>query len=627
MAKKIVTSNKIVRKSSKSSSPLDVSKKVIKPTTKRVGGRTFSSVAPIQTPQGEFTLSKRDQKRILGRKSVYARQKARDKAWEKGEDTYETDDGTRLYDTKTRKLLAKRQPTTLSNINKIEEVPKMTKRLDTLSNKGIVTDTEGNQRYADGSFITEDWQPTERAQREQKDEYESVLEEMRKSLDAETQAQIRNVQQKFSQRKLQQEKINKAQEAQMQNALLMGGVSGAGSSAQYAPISSQGIMMAQESYGVSKLAELDSEEQDLIAQARQAQSEGNFQILEKKLALAEEKRKEKLDAAAELNKQVAEQNKKLEERQQIIDRENAISDLFAQGVTDPQSIMTQLRGTGLESTAKEVNDTVSLLSGIGGTGIVGEYNFYAAQARSKGQVPMDFIAYQNEDANRKKSIAKAGVSTGTSGLTYNTAQEKVITRVDKDVSNNPSYKRTASMQTFADNVDVALSQGTGVGDIAAINQFQKVIDEGAVTRDQDVRLIQGAQSVANRLKTKLKRLEKGEQLSPDTRAEIRKTVDDILIAQRKAIANDPFIKAKKKELERNGVDPMDTIFGELEGYSSQTGDDNSLIDKGEEAKSTIDKFITENDDESTNEMIYKFYDKGMSDIAIYEYLQARGLLK
>lgn len=45
------------------------------------------------------------------------------------------------------------------------------------------------------------------------------------------------------------------------------------------------------------------------------------------------------------------------------------------------------------------------------SGIVGEYQFFADQEKAAGRVPISFNEYQNIDANRKKSIARAGAST------------------------------------------------------------------------------------------------------------------------------------------------------------------------------------------------------------------------
>jgi predicted XRE-type DNA-binding protein len=162
-----------------------------------------------------------------------------------------------------------------------------------------------------------------------------------------------------------------------------------------------------------------------------------------------------------------------------------------------------------------------------------------------------------------------GKSAGQNTLGgYNDEQNKKISAIDTAISKNATYTKTSNMRSYADNVLVSLSQGTGAGDLAAINQFQKVIDEGAVTRDQDVKLIQSSQSLSNRLSTYVNRLVKGEQLSPDIRREIANAVNTLYSAQINALEKDPFVSAKKKELERFGINPNDTIIGELGAYSA-----------------------------------------------------------
>lgn len=149
---------------------------------------------------------------------------------------------------------------------------------------------------------------------------------------------------------------------------------------------------------------------------------------------------------------------------------------------------------------------------------------------------------------------------------YNEDQNKFISSLSDKVSKNETYKKTQNMLTYKTNVEVSLNQGTGAGDLAAINQFQKVIDEGAVTRDQDVKLIQDSQSLVNKLQTQAKKLAKGEQLSPELRSQMNTAVNSIYDAQKQALMKDPFINAKASEVVRYGVDPMDTILGEIGLY-------------------------------------------------------------
>jgi len=171
---------------------------------------------------------------------------------------------------------------------------------------------------------------------------------------------------------------------------------------------------------------------------------------------------------------------------------------------------------------------------------------------------------------------------------YDEEQNKKITSIDDKISKNETYKKTSNMRSYADNVSTSLSLQTGTGDLAAINQFQKVIDEGAVTRDQDVKLIQSSQSLINTLGTKIKGLTKGEQLSPALRSQMKAAVDGLYKAQIEALAKDPFINSKKLELERYGISVDDTIIGELGAYSVGGNTVNPQNSSNAEEKAFID---------------------------------------
>ena len=170
------------------------------------------------------------------------------------------------------------------------------------------------------------------------------------------------------------------------------------------------------------------------------------------------------------------------------------------------------------------------------------------------------------EEKRRFNVKEAKTTSGFGQYTED--QLKAITKINQDVSKNATYAKTTSMRTFADNVTAALAIGNGVSDIAAINQFQKVIDEGAVTRDQDVNLIQSAQSLANTLQTKLKGLQKGDKLSVTQRTQMRTIVENLYQSQVKALLKDPYIAAKTKETGLYGITTADTVLGELGGFQS-----------------------------------------------------------
>ena len=194
--------------------------------------------------------------------------------------------------------------------------------------------------------------------------------------------------------------------------------------------------------------------------------------------------------------------------------------------------------------------------------------------------------YKLELANNARIANGSSSGSGISGE-YTEKQLKAITKINQDVSKNSTYSKTTSMRGFADNVIASLSIGNGVSDIAAINQFQKVIDEGAVTRDQDVVLIQSAQSLMGTLKTKLKSLEKGDKLGTDQRNQMRQLVEKLYDSQVKALLKDPYVASKKTEAELYGLTIKDTILGELGSFI----DKEDQIDPVEDLQNDIEQLM------------------------------------
>lgn len=288
--------------------------------------------------------------------------------------------------------------TTISNANKIDQVSKNVGDLNNYSQKGVQTDAAGTPRYADGSFVPE--QTTEADTSDEDASINSLLDNMKASTDATAANQISNIQAQFAIRKQQQQQSNMRQEKKVQNALLMGGATGQGSSAQYAPVSSEGIISAQESYGVQQLAQLDTQENSLIAEARAAQDAGNYKVMEDKLALVKEKRKEKVDAATKLNDQIAEQNQKAREEYLQSAKDEAITDAYSQGVTDVPSIMKELQKKGITATAADVSAALKN-SGVEDINKI-------AQAAAENGAPLDVLAKIGKAQTVNDAIIAAG---------------------------------------------------------------------------------------------------------------------------------------------------------------------------------------------------------------------------
>lgn len=391
--------------------------------------------------------------------------------------------------------------TTISNQNKIQQVPQMVSKVNELSQgRGLTTDGT-TTRYADGTIYNDNYSDpvvpqgaspiygsvngignrvvgynmpnfatgaltstyfdsgTSTPKQTKEDaQIDELMASMKAQTDAITASKIASIQQKFSTLREQQRQINEAQKGAINTALLTGGVTGKGSTAQYAPISSEGIVASQLNYGLQQIAQLDAQETDLINAAKEAQMSQDFKLLDRKLAEVEKIRAEKAKSTEELNKKLAEQNQKAREKMIQATRDNALSDLYSQGITDPTQLLEALNKNSGDFTLKEINeglqnlvpegldDLVKTLRqngapqdviqkvlsspnineayknagmfGAGGTGIIGEYNFYRAQAQAQGVNPVDFNTYQNMDANRKAKVASAGVVTAGAPTSY-----------------------------------------------------------------------------------------------------------------------------------------------------------------------------------------------------------------
>lgn len=246
------------------------------------------------------------------------------------------------------------QSTTTLSSDKSTDIANNNAKLDQLGNKGISTDADGNATYADGSYY-DDSSNSATDYSDQDKQIQDLMDTIKENTDASTKAQIDNLQQKYDQLRSDQTDVNARSEKDVTTSLLKGGVTGQGSSAQYAPISSTGIINAQENYGIKQLAALDSQENDAIATARQAQTTANNQLLEQQIDQINAIRNQKLALAADLNKTAA-------ERVQQSQIDSAVGAQLASGVTDPSEIISNLKANGITATAADVANGIQGLT-------------------------------------------------------------------------------------------------------------------------------------------------------------------------------------------------------------------------------------------------------------------------
>jgi hypothetical protein len=381
------------------------------------------------------------------------------------------------------------------------------------------------------------------------------INEMSRNADAQFADDLFGIKQKFDTLRAEQREQTIKASKNLTNSLLMGGATGQGSSAQFAPISSEGIISANEAYGIKQLSALNQQESELIAAAREAQRTGKFKALEAMNKQIETKRKEKADLAIKLNEELAERSKKAREANLQSSRDSAIADLYSQGIIDTVSMLDYLNyddagnkvgdftakevaetlknivPPGLDDlvktlrtngapqdviqkviSSKSINDAYSAAGnyGAGGAGIIGEYNFYKAQAEAAGQVPVDFNTYQNQDANRKKSIAAAGIA----GSDLSTKEAAVFNRIVDKYNASPAIKALDKANLLKNIADEVISNpSSATNQLALIYSYIKGLDTDSAVKEGEIDLVRSIQSYTQKFQNSFERITNGKPIT------------------------------------------------------------------------------------------------------------------
>lgn len=132
-------------------------------------------------------------------------------------------------------------------------------------------------------------------------------------------------------------------------------------------------------------------------------------------------------------------------------------------------------------------------------------------------------------------------------------QSKLATDLRKEVNNLAEVKTTKELEPNIVSLISALDKESGVGDIAAINSFQRLaVDPGVAVREGDVALLQSAQSFGDKAFLKTQGLYRGDKLTPEAREQMRELALDIYDA-RVAFTEENIAPIKTTAIE-NGID-------------------------------------------------------------------------
>lgn len=437
--------------------------------------------------------------------------------------------------------------------------------------------------------------------------------DLKTQMDATGAALIDNIKKKYDGLISAQQLTNKGAEAGVNSLLTRGG--------SMQTESSSGIMQSQVSYGLQKISDLTAEENDAVIKAQQAIQDNDYRSLDKMLSIADKARTEKQAAAQKLSDTISTAHKQAQ-------KDTAVMGQLQLGVVDPVKILNNLRAAGNTSiTAKDISDALAnlrpeskavadLLStardngappeiltainsatdlneaykaastyGAGGTGMVGEYNRYVADATRRGQHPVDFQTYQDIDANRKAKVAAAAV--GNSGLSNQT-----LTKVQTIAGQFDNEQVVKDYNTVATQVSFVQDLAkTPTDDMSRVYAFAKVMDPNSVVRESEYKTVQDyAQAVlaAQGLKAKRYFTSTG-FLTDEARGFINTTLTNRLKTQYKTYKNISDEYGRRINKITGQTDGTDYITDYSKGYSS-TGD--GLIQTEDQATQALTNFTT-----------------------------------
>lgn len=155
------------------------------------------------------------------------------------------------------------------------------------------------------------------------------LEAMQETADKEFKQRLNTIREDYDQYEQEQQAANESGLNQITNALNLGG------SSRYAPVSSQGIVQAQQAAGIKALSNLSRQENQLIAEATAAKEAQDYQLLNQKLNAIESIRAEKLGVAGSVQEGI-------QGNMQRAQRDNEIASLVQQGITSPMQLLRSL---------------------------------------------------------------------------------------------------------------------------------------------------------------------------------------------------------------------------------------------------------------------------------------------
>ena len=129
-----------------------------------------------------------------------------------------------------------------------------------------------------------------------------------------------------------------------------------------------------------------------------------------------------------------------------------------------------------------------------GTGVIGEYNFYAESEKNAGRKPLDFSAYQTLDSNRKRSVTNNYLSGGLSKDQFNR-----LNTIADNARQDGNIKDFPGIRASYETARAAKQSANSAGDIVLMRMLAKITDPTTGVKEEEYKTFKDAAGTLPRI--------------------------------------------------------------------------------------------------------------------------------
>lgn len=339
---------------------------------------------------------------------------------------------------------------------------------------------------------------------------------------------------------------------------------------RYAPGTAQGVLTADERVGLDRIRAIAAEEAAAIAQANQNLSDKKYQAFMDNRKEIKDLRTERLNTIKDL------QEKAIAAEKEQRDRLNALTDLLNKEKT---SILTSAVGNNAppevqdlinnaQTTAEAVKAASDYLTG--GTGIVGEYNFYKRDSVSRGLTPLSFDEYQTRDANRKLVAAKAAVE----GTGLSTTQQAVFNRIVDKYNASTAIKALDNANSLKNILlDAKADPKSAAAQLNLLYSYIKGLDTESAVKEGELDLVKGISAYTGQFGTYFTKLSKNVAVP-------QSVMTDMIEGGIKLVASiEDTANRKKKSFEAQAKANGTQVYNAWKGFDADISSQGSISEQ------------------------------------------------